>query len=135
MSLARDFRGDALPDFSLELGIEQHRSLGMAEEVDETGRHDLIRCIDGDGGRRVGKITDRRDRIRSDSDIRAESRLAAAVDDVTVNDANVIRDAGRFRSGFGWRSRCSGRASESEKDCDSEAHANDDASANPGATL
>ena len=133
MSLARDLGGHALPDFSFELGIEQHRSLGMAEEIDESGRDNLIRRVDGDGGRRVGKITDRGDRISSDSDVRAESRLAAAVDHVAVNDTDVVRDAGRFCCGLRLQSRCSGRAGESENDCGGDAHANDDASANPDA--
>jgi len=53
MTLAGQLGGHALPYFSFEIGIDQNRAFGVAEEVDEAGSDDLVARIDRGRCRRV----------------------------------------------------------------------------------
>jgi len=57
--------------------------------VDEAGRHDLARRVQVAPGGLAVQITDRRDTVVDDSDVRAGPRAPGAVDDLRTLDLEI----------------------------------------------
>src|SRR5205807_354300 len=68
---------------------DQDRPFRMPEDIDESGDDDLIACVDRFLRRRARKIANLDDCVAADSDVRAKPCASGAVDDVTVDDADV----------------------------------------------
>src|SRR5207247_5727636 len=98
----------------------QHVELGLAEQIDEAGRHDEVRRVDAGAGRRAIQPANGRDAIANDADVAAEPRTAGAVDDAAVGDQDVEMAAGRGLRTTGRERRerrCHGDERGRAKDC------------------
>src|SRR5713101_8479310 len=85
-AFAGDLRGDALSELAQGAIVEQERKLGLAENIDETGRDDAALGVDFALGVRVAQVSNGGDAIAADGHIRGVPRVAGTVDDVAVAD-------------------------------------------------
>ena len=79
----------ALADLGLGAAIGPQAPVRVGVHVDEPGRHDSTRGVDGTAGRLPGKITDGHDRLVAHAHIGAAAGRARAVDDGRALDLQV----------------------------------------------
>src|SRR4249919_1174260 len=88
-ALAGDLGGHALEQLARRAAVDEDVELGLAEEIDESGRDDEAGCIDGRAGRRVLERANRRNPIADDADVAAKPRRTGAVDNAAVDEQDV----------------------------------------------
>jgi hypothetical protein len=91
---AGDFGGDPLVDLGRQMRIHQDGQLGLAEHVDESGRHHHAARIDGALGGRARQIADGGDPALPDADVSGVPRRTGSVDDPAVLDHHIVRAGG-----------------------------------------
>ena len=106
-AFAGDLGGDALGDLAGRPAVDEHVELGLAEQVDEAGRHHQAGGVDPRRGLGRRQVAERGDPVAGDADVGAEPRGAGAVDDLAVGDHDV-EGRGRRRAASGRRGRRGG---------------------------
>jgi hypothetical protein len=87
--LAGELGGDALADLRLGAGIDQHRQLALAEQVDEPRGDHVVVGIDAELGRSVAQVAHPDDAVSLDAHVGPEPGAARAVDDPSTLDDQV----------------------------------------------
>ena len=116
-SFAEDHRGDALPDEALRVAIAEQRVVRVVVNVDEAGRDDEARGVDGPLRRFASELTDGGDSVAGEGKVGDVAGVARAVGEAAVTDEDVVvrgeeREGGE--EGEEWGTAHSGHYTASE---------------------
>ncbi len=85
-----DHRGDALADEALRVAIAEERVVRVVVNIDEAGRDDQARCVDGALRGFAGELADGGDAVAGKGEVGDVAGVARAVGDTAVADEDVV---------------------------------------------